>query len=77
VRKLLPLLLAALTGCGTITEENVDEAGVVSSSETIEYDEDGRARVVEKKVDPMAPYGTDEEGIREGEDMGLVGEPPL
>jgi len=65
-----------LSGCGsTLTEENID-GGVVSSSETIQYDDEGRARVVEKQVDPMMPYGTDEQGIREAEDMDLLQPPP-
>jgi hypothetical protein len=71
---LLVCLLAS--GCGsTLTEENID-GGVVSSSETVQYDDDGRAKVVEKQVDPMMPYGTDEQGIREAEDMDLLEAPP-
>jgi hypothetical protein len=66
----------ALSGCGgTLEEENIDD-GMVSSSETIQYDDQGHATVIEKKVDPMAPYGTDNQGIRDAEDMDLMGLPP-
>jgi hypothetical protein len=66
-----------MTACGTVTETNYDDGGMIpSSSETIQYDDSGKAKVVEKKVDPMSPYGEDEQGIREAEDMGLMNAPP-
>jgi len=71
------ILALALVGCGgTLEEENIDAGGMVSSSETLQYDDQGHATVIEKKVDPMAPYGTDDQGIRDAEDMGLMGLPP-
>jgi hypothetical protein len=71
---LIPFLLLFLCGCGTLEEENIDDAGNVSSSETIQY-QNGKAKVIQKQVDPMSPYGEDEQGIREAEDMGLMGVP--
>jgi hypothetical protein len=73
-------LLAAATillaGCGgTMTETNYD-AGTVSSSETVQYDSSGNAKVIDKEVDPMMPYGDSEEGIRRAEDMDLMEAPP-
>lgn len=65
-----------LTACGTVTETNYDDGGMIpSSSETIQYDENGKAKVINKQVDPMSPYGEDEQGIREAEDMDLMGVP--
>jgi hypothetical protein len=61
-------------GCGSLTETNYD-GGAVSSTETVEYD-DGNARVVNKQVDPMMPYGDSEEGIRRAEDFDLLEAPP-
>ena len=60
-----------------MTETNYDDGGSFpSSSETIQYDANGKAKVIDKQVDPMMPYGDTEEGIREAEDMDLLEAPP-
>ena len=74
---LLPLLCLLLSGCGTVTETNYDDGGAIpSSTETVQYNGQGKAKVIDKEVDPMMPYGDSEEGIREAEDYDLLDAPP-